>query len=286
VIQSKSLMVAILATVATCSMAMASSVSVTPSNMGNWSLFTTDNANYGTPGGGSGTGTAAISAGPAGSGGGAELATGPGHGDESAQLRNATDWVGTNINDLTTLSYSTYATASNATPPSASQDSFFIMYLANGDRLFFEPIYGDGGDVVNPNGNQPAPVLNTLQSWDLLKGMWYSDNYGGPGSGALSWSAMLALENAAGSTTIVNAPAGLGGLRITVGEASTTDNFDVFIDNFSIGTETSTKTYVFGPDVGSPVPLPASAGMGLVMLAGLGAVFAFRKRMARKAQAI
>jgi hypothetical protein len=33
-----------------------------------------------------------------------------------------------------------------------------------------------------------------------------------------------------------------------------------------------------------PVPLPASAGVGLTMLAGFGAMFAFRKKMTRRAR--
>jgi hypothetical protein len=34
----------------------------------------------------------------------------------------------------------------------------------------------------------------------------------------------------------------------------------------------------------SPVPLPASAGVGFSMLAGFGVIFAFRKKLSRKAR--
>ncbi len=241
----------------------AATVDVTPGNMGAWSLVATqDNSNA--PGG---HGTADIVSGPAtpplGTGS-AHLATASGYGGESAQL-NYSGATGININDLTTLSYSTYCTASNDSPP--SQDTYLTMYIntsgdSNGsydDRLIFEPIYSDGGDVVNPNGNQPAPAFDTWQNWNLLQGMWYSDNYGGPGSNALSWSQILADEGA--NAVVVSYP-GIGDIRIAAGFASPTDNFDVNVDAFSIGTASGTTTYNF-----DPVPEPTS--LGLLMLGGL-----------------
>jgi hypothetical protein len=266
-------------------LSFADTVVVTPSNMGNWSLFTTDNANYGTPGGGSGTGTAQINSNqpdpnivPA--AGSVQLATGANHGDESAQLRDAGDWVGTKLSALTTLSYDTYATASNETPPAVSQDTFFILYVSNGDRLVFEPIYSDGHDVTNPNGAQATPALNTWQSWNLLKGMWYSDNFGGPGDQALSWTQILADEGA-NATIADDTSHGLGGIRFTVGEGSATDNFNVFVDNFAIGTAAGTSTYDFEPSAAAPLPATAWTSLGLLGgLAAFGASKQLRKRIA------
>lgn len=271
------------AAVAACGLAgigKANTVSVTPSNMGNWSLFTTD-TNYGTPGGGHGTADMVSGPAPAPLGAGsAHLATASGYGDESAQLRDSGDWVGTNINSLTTLSYSTYCTASNAPPPTVSQDTFFVLYVNNSnatadgggtDRLLFEPIYSDGNDVTNPSGNEAVPALNKWQNWDLLKGMWYSDQFGGPGSAALTWSQILADEGP--NATIADDTAdGLGGIRFTAGEGDSGDNFNVSIDDFSIGLPGRTTSYDFDP---SPAPEPASIG-----LLGLGALGLVRRRKA------
>jgi hypothetical protein len=252
--------------------------------MGNWSLFTTDNASN-TPGSGSGTGTAAIVSPPptpTDGTGSVQLATGPNHGDESAQLRDSGE-SGTAIDALTTLSYSTYVTASNDSPP--SQDTFLKLYLSNGDQIIFEPIFSDGNDVVNPNGSQPAPAFNTWQNWDLLKGMWYSDlgNFGtGPGSNSVSWQTIEADEGA--GVTIVNpGPGPLGGVRIAAGFASATDNFNVYVDDFSIGTAAGTTTYNFDPAAVSAVPLPKSAWAGLALMCGVGLVRGAKRMRAQTA---
>ena len=258
----------------------ANTVLVTPTSMGNWSLFTTDASII--PGTGSATDTAAIVTGPSdpntdGSGS-VLLATGPGNGDHSAQLRDSTDWVGTKVSDLTTLSYSTYVTASNQSPP--SQDSWLDIYIDNNndgvydDRLVFEPIYSDGGDVTNPNGPEAVPAFDTWQTWDLLKGMWYSDNFGGPGANALTWSQILTDEGP-DATIVDDTPDGLGGIRFTVGEGSTTDNFSVNVDDFTIGTASNTVKYNFEP--GAAVPLPASVWSGIALLGGLGLIGGYKR---------
>ncbi len=142
------------------------------------------------------------------------------------------------------------------------------------DRLIFEPTYGDGHDVVNPNGNQPSPAFNTWQTWDLLKGMWYSDNFGGPGAAALSWSQILADEGL--NAVIVSYP-GVGDIRIAAGFASPTDNFDVNVDAFSIGTAAGSTTYDFDPT--AAVPESSSIAIwGLVGLVGFGGYHVQQKR--------
>ncbi len=91
---------------------------VTASNMGAWSLSATQSLSNAS----GGHGTADIVSGPAtpplGTGS-AHLATASGYGDESAQLRYS-GATGVNVNDLTTLSYSTYTTASNGGTPAGT----------------------------------------------------------------------------------------------------------------------------------------------------------------------
>ncbi len=77
---------------------------------------------------------------------------------------------------------------------------------------------------------------------------------------------------------------GFSGVQLQVGFGSSGETFAGYVDDFSLGTSAGTTTYNFGPDLASPVPLPASAGVGFAMLAGFGAMFAARKRLVRKAQ--
>jgi hypothetical protein len=245
----------------TATFAVGMTVTVTPSNMNNWSLSTTDNASN-TPGSGSGTGVAELVSGPAtpplGSGS-AHLMTGPGHGDESAQLRNAVDWVGTRMDELTELGYSTYATAWNG-----QQLPYVTIYVdtdgdtSYDDRLWFEPAYSesDAGNS-NPYTPQGPAALDVWQTWDMLQGMWYSDNYAGPGSNAVTLTDYL--TNYAPNARIVDAPGGLGGIRIASGYASPGDDFNAYVDAFTIGTSAGTTTYNF------EVPEPAS----IVLLVGV-----------------
>ena len=50
------------------------------------------------------------------------------------------------------------------------------------------------------------------------------------------------------------------------------------------GTQSFNFAIFGGPSDVLPVPLPASATVGFAMLAGFGALFAFRKRLARRPQ--
>ena len=227
---------------------------VTPSSMGTWAFYSTDSSgaiNTGSATGGMVTGPGSPPLGT----GSANFQTGAGAGDGSEQLRNS-DWAGTRLDALTSLSYSTYATSFNG-----SQLPFVNLYLNFGtgitrdDRLWFEPTYSSAG-AGNGNANPQADVAqNTWQNWNMLKGMWYSDNEAGPGSAAITLAAYLALHPDA---TIINDPGqgGLGGIRIASGFSSPGDNYNTNVDAFTIGTAAGTTTYNF--EAGSAVPEPSS----------------------------
>jgi hypothetical protein len=244
-----------------CSSAFASTVVVSPTNMDGWTFYSTDdNGTINT-----GSATTGMVVGPAtpplGTGS-ARLATSPGTGDGGAELRNV-DWAGTALSSLTNLSYSTYMTSWNGP---GGQDTYLNIYVdynndgVRDDRLFFEPIYSSG------IGGNPTPALNTWQRWDLLTGMWYSDNDGGPGSNSITWADYLTAHPGA---TIMNdtsqgGPGGIGGIRINAGFASPGDNLDVNVDAFTIGVFGVDTTYDF-----EPVPEPstwAAAALAAIML--------------------
>ena len=254
--------------------ASAAVVVVTPSSLGDWALYKTDISGIIN----TGTATAEFVNGPAtpplGTGS-AHLMTGPGAGNGSAQMRNS-GWAGTRIDALTSLSYSTYATAWNG-----SQMPYLTIYLdtdGNGtrdDRLWFEPTYSRAS-AANGNPNPQAdPVLNLWQTWDALDGMWYSDAVPGPGSNAKTLAQYLAVKP---NATIVNdAGQGIGGIRIASGFASAGENFDANVDNFTIGTAAGTTTYNFELRAPAAVPEPGSFVLAGLALAGVGAFTRRRK---------
>ena len=254
----------ILATMAFCASARAVTVVVTPSNLGDWSLHSTDSS--GTVG--TGTATAELVNGPATPPlgiGSAHLMTGPGAGDGSAQLRNDA-WAGTLLADLTDLGYSTYATSWNG-----QQVPYLTIWLdldgigSHDDRLWFEPAYSEAS-AGNGNPNPQADVaLNTWQTWDVLDGMVYNDlGPAGPGSNAITFSDYVTANPTA--TIINDAAQGIGGIRLTSGFAGGSD-FDANVDAFIIGTADGSTTYDF-----ERIPEPATlvlAGLAVLGLVGI-----------------
>jgi len=222
-------------------------VVVSPGNLNGWAFYTTNSS--GIIGTGSGTGdfVTGPATPPLGTGS-AHLATASGAGDGSVQLRNSS-WAGTKIADLTSLSYSTYATAWNG-----QQLPYLTIWIdtdnngSKDDRLWFEPAYSNGV------GGNPTAGLNTWQTWNLLTGKWYSDNIAGPGSNSITLGAYLALKP---NATIVNdAGQGIGGIRLATGFASAANNFNTYVDAFTIGTAGGTTTYNF--EATAPVPEPGA----------------------------
>jgi hypothetical protein len=249
--------------------AVADIVDVTPNNMGTWAFYSTDAGGAINMGSGSGQMVDGPGTPPLGIGS-ANLNVGANNGDQSVQLRNS-DWAGTRLDALTSLSYSTYATSWNG-----SQLPFVNLYLNYGtgttrdDRLWFEPTYSSAG-AGNGNPNPQANVAQgQWQTWNMLTGMWYAeDGNSGPGSNAITFAAYLALHPDA---TIINDPSqgGLGGIRIASGFASPEDNFNTNVDAFTIGTSSGTTTYNFEPAaVPEPSRVIALVGLGGMALIGL-----------------
>jgi hypothetical protein len=247
------------------SLSQANMVVVTPSSMDNWAFYSTDNGGIINLGSGVGQMVNGPGTPPLGTGS-ANFQTPAGQGDQSVQLRNSS-WAGTRIDALTSLSYSTYATAWNG-----QQIPYMTIWLdtdgdgARDDRLWFEPDYSYPA--------QPHSALNTWQTWDALNGMWYSDSGvggNGPGSNAITLAAYLSFKP---NATIINdAGQGIGGIRLATGFASPEDNFDANVDNFTIGTAGGTTTYDF-----EPIPEPGTLTLLGTALLGLGVVYLRRRR--------
>jgi hypothetical protein len=229
---------------------VAAIVNVTPGSMGSWAFDNRD------AGGNIIATTGSMVSGPAtpplGTGS-ANLSTPVGAGDTTSELRN-TGYVGTALSSISALSYSTYATSWNG-----QQLPFFVLYLSDGDRLWFEPTYSPA---------QGAVALNTWQTWNAFAGGWYDDSgTGNPGVGnVVSFGAMQAANP--GATIVNQSGNGLGGVRFGVGLASTTDNFNGYVDNFTIGISGANTTFNFDPL--TAVPEPSTWAMMILGFAGIG----------------
>jgi hypothetical protein len=268
---------------------------VSPGNMNGWTLNVFDgNGNIATSAPYTG-GTAAMVSGPATPPlgvGSAHLATAPGGGDGAAAI--ATEgYDGAPLSSITSLSYAAYCVTNNG-----SQFPYLAVSINTGavdttgagntnaiDTLFLEPPYqqaATGNPALTDQGN---PVLNQWQFWSANNlntgGFW--DNLGvvsspganaGPGApGVQPLSAFLAAYPDA--TIASSGFPGLGGIALQVGFASGTDNFDGYVDDFTIGVNGVNTTYDFEPNA---VPEPASFS-----LLGIGALALLRRRRRPKA---
>ena len=176
--------------------------------------------------------------------GSAQLSVGS-DGDGGAQLRQ-TNFSGTRLDALTTLSYSTYVQRDG----SGGQAPYIILNLDNNgdgitdDLLFFEPVYQSA--VFFPSNPQGPLAVGTWQTWDALEGGWWSVNGiagAGPGTNVKSIGDYLAAEP---NATIVNNATGRGGVRLVAGfGAGAWDNFIGNVDNFRIGVNNTETVYNF-----------------------------------------
>jgi hypothetical protein len=259
---------------------MAATVVVNSTSLGNWSFDNRDgNGIVGANPTATGSFVTGPSSPPLGTGS-ANLATGNGTtgGDGAAELRN-TGYSGVALSSITALGYSTYATQNNGQQfPYLGLTISTTGGTAADDILFFEPPYQQPS-TGNPSlPNQGATALNIWQSWNALTGGWW-DNNGtfNPGTGVDSLSDFLALFP---NTTIVNAASGLGGVRFDVGFASPGDQFNGYIDAFTIGINGSNTTFDFEPAAATPLPaaLPLFATGASVM-----SLFGWRRKRKKAA---
>jgi hypothetical protein len=264
----------------------AATITVDPNNMHDWSFYSTDSSGALNTGANTGQMVFGPATPPLGVGS-ANLMTAPGAGDSSEQLRN-TDWAGTSLSSITSLSYSTYATSWNG-----SQLPFLNLYVDTtggstfNDRLWFEPVYSSAtAGNNNPNAPQGPVALNTWQSWNALTGMWYTDSGtpnanafpndpNGPGDHAITWSEFLTLYP---NATIVNPSAGVGGIRFASGFSSASDNYNTNIDAFTIGVSGVDTTYNFEPIPEASTWIGASLAAAMVIIQ-FGRARSFSKRM-------
>ena len=258
-------------------------VVVTPGNLDGWNPVVTDSNGVpnGAPGAlGNPTGNAQFVNGPAGAplgGGSVNLSTGDGTsgGDGSAQLRDS-NYVGTLLSSLTSLSYSTYVTSNNG--QQFPYLSLTISTTGNGtadDQLYFEPPYQTAltGNLSLPD--QGSTLLYTWQTWNALEGGWWSDN-GIGGSGGTDVVSLATYLAAHPDATIVNTSDDLGGVSLKVGYASPGDVFNGYVQNLTIGVSGNDTTYDFEPLSPSVVPEPSSIVLtGIAGLMGLG--YAWRR---------
>jgi hypothetical protein len=171
-------------------------------------------------------------------------------------MRNS-NYGGVSLSSLTALSYFAYHTA--VASPNQQQWPYLSLEVSctgcsnnpptitNTDRLFFEPPYqqpGTGGPTCAIPGQNPT-VTNQWQQWDALNGCWW-DNGAELGSGGLDTKPLSYFIAHHPDAKIIN-PSGLGGLRLAVGFASPTDQFDGNVDMVTVGVRGNSTSYDFEP---------------------------------------
>jgi hypothetical protein len=174
------------------------------------------------------------------------LKTNLNRGDGSAQMRS-TRYVGVKLSNLTELNYWAYMATNNGQQfPFLSLDVSCASCSGGADRLFFEPPYQQPL-TGNPRCPDQGPTLAaTWQKWDALNGCWW-DNNAELGSGGLLGVSPLGDFITVHPDAAITNPSGVGGLRLAVGFASATDNFDGNIDMVTVGVQGQSTSYDFEP---------------------------------------
>jgi hypothetical protein len=173
------------------------------------------------------------------------LQTNPGKGDGSAQLRN-TNYAGVKLLDLTELTYWAYSAANNG--QQFPYLTLAVSYSTGTDTLFFEPPYQQPF-TGNPSCPDQGPTaMNMWQKWDARNGCWWDNNgeLGIPPGGLLQVQPLSTFTNNHPDAVIYN-PNSIGGVRVAVGFASSTDSFDGNVDALTIAHPTTKTTYNFEP---------------------------------------
>jgi len=279
----------------------AGTVVVTPSNMDNWTLNTFDDyGNIVATGG-----TAQITSDPGGASplfpgntGSVQLETPnvpnplnpppEGYGGDGAAALATEQFDGTLLSSITSLSYSAFDVTNNG-----QQFPYLAISINTGnvdnsgdagalantlDTLFFEPPFQQPL-TGNPSLFDQGPTVpNQWQTWNannlLVGGFWDNDGIADPGVAEGGNPGVMPL-----STFLTDFPDAtiengglpeLGGIALQVGFGSSTDNYDGYVDQFTLGTTSGSTTYDFEP---AAVPEPASFG-----LLGIGALALLRRR--------
>jgi hypothetical protein len=201
--------------------------------------------------GGPPTGSQMMESGPASppmGSGSREFRIGP-DGDSFETYRQA-GYLGTLLDDLTALEYSTYVETGGGQAP------YLILNIDHDgdnvldDQLFFEPVYQTGTYGGDPVPNQGAVTVNTWQTWDALVGGWWAleDLTFGP--------PLVTIESYVDehpNARIINTATGQGGIRIATGcGAGAWDNFVGNADAFTIGVNGAETTFDFEPNLPQP----------------------------------
>ncbi|MBS1793306.1 MAG: right-handed parallel beta-helix repeat-containing protein [Acidobacteria bacterium] len=166
------------------------------------------------------------------------------NGDDFTRAHNG-NFSGTRLDQLTSLSYSTYVTAH-----SDSQAHYLSLKLdLDGDNIvddviYFEPVYQSA--TYFPSNPQAALAVGTWQTWNALAGGWWSTNGiagANPGDQVKSIAQYLAAQP---NARIMNDAT--GGLRVIAGGgAPDWNNFDGSFDNLKIGVLGNETTFDFDP---------------------------------------
>lgn len=280
----------------------AATVVVTPTDLASWQLR---HGSCGAPTTGNQTFEAGPASPPLGSG---SLQISVGSNGDSFETFRHSGLNGTRLSDLTSLSYSSYTEVDGL----GGQAIYLILAVSTtggnvvDDQLFFEPVYQSGHNASIP---AQGPLVATLwQSWDALRGGWWSVNGfagAGPGSNVRTLADYAAAFPAA---SLVDGSS--GGIRLSTGcGGGAWVGFVGNVDNVTLGNAVQTTTYDFEatapPATGSTttsaslssttdpgsdgssttstteVPFfPSWAALGVALLAGVGgAYFVLRRRL-------